>query len=136
VWCEGWPPKWKHRINPPDGFTITVRTESPEAVAWSFHETLLEVLRRLNQASERRSEVDGMEFVELERAMRDFWTIRPGDEHLENAVRLLTENGLVGQDAEPKYAWDRRRVLGERYRITSLGKAYLLRSISDSERIA
>lgn len=113
-----------------------VREESPEQVAWAFHETLIEVLRRLNQAAERRDGVEGMEFVELERAMRDFWTVRSGEEsHLERAVVLLVENGLVGQENDPKYAWDRRRVLGERYAITPLGKSYLLRSISDSERI-
>lgn len=111
-------------------------SESPEAVAWAFHETLLEVLRRLNQAAERRDGIEGMEFVELERAMRDFWTLRSGEEsHLERAVGLLLENGLVGEESEPKYAWDRRRVLGERYAITALGKSYLLRAISDSERI-
>lgn len=115
---------------------LDVRPEPPEAVAWAFHETLLEVLRRLNQAAERRAEVDGMEYIELERAMRDFWSIRAGDNHLESAVQLLLENGLVGEDDVPKYAWDRRRVIGERYRITALGKAYLMRSISDSERIA
>ncbi len=114
----------------------TVREESPEALAWAFHETLLEVLRRLNRAAERRDGIEGMEYVEIERSMRDFWTIRSGEEnHLERAVVLLVENGLVGQDEEPKYAWDRRRVLGERYNITALGKSYLLRAISDSERI-
>ena len=76
-----------------------------------------------------------MEYIELQRAMHDFWSTRNGENHLENAVRLLIENGLVGQQQEPKYAWDRRRVLGERYCITPRGKAYLLRSISDSERI-
>ncbi|MCI4317860.1 MAG: hypothetical protein L3J96_04915 [Thermoplasmata archaeon] len=113
-----------------------MRAEPPEAVAWAFHETLLEVLRRLNQAAERRAEVDGMEYVELERSMPDFWSIRDGENHLESAVRLLLENGLVGEDNVPKYAWDRRRMIGDRYCITPLGKAYLMRAISDSERIA
>jgi hypothetical protein len=112
-----------------------VRSESPEQIAWAFHETLLEVLRRLNQAAERRSEVDGLEFVELERTMRDFWTLRSGENQVDEAVKLLIENGLVREHLEPRYAWDRRRMLGERFEITSLGKSYLLRAIEDSERI-
>jgi hypothetical protein len=112
-----------------------VRSESPEQIAWAFHETLLEVLRRLNQAAERRSEIDGMEFVELERSMRDYWTMRAGENQVDDALKLLVENGLVKERLEPRYAWDRRRVIGERFEITSLGKAYLLRAIEDSERI-
>lgn len=105
------------------------------AEAWSFHETLLEVLRRLNQAAERRTEIDGLEFVEIERSMRDYWAMHRSGGHLGNAVDLLLENGLVQKEGEPRYAWDRRRVLGERLAITPLGKAYLLRSITETERI-
>ena len=114
---------------------VPVESESPEQIAWAFHETLVQVLRHLNQAAERRGEVDGLEFVELERAMQDFWTYRSGGHSLDGAVRLLVENGLVREQREPKYAWDRRRVLGARLEITSLGKSYLVRSIEDSERI-
>lgn len=110
--------------------------ERPAEVALAFHETLLEVLKQLNRAAERRSDVDGLEYVELERAMQNFWTVRTRENHLENAVQLLLENGLVGTEQAPAYAWDRRRTLGERYLITPLGKAYLLRSIGDSERIS
>lgn len=112
-----------------------MRTESPEQIAWAFHETLLEVLRRLNAAAERRTEIDGLEFTELERAMRDYWTMRSGENQVDGALKLLVENGLVREQADPRYAWDRRRVIRERFEITSLGKAYLLRAIQDSERI-
>lgn len=112
-----------------------MRSPTPEQIAWSFHETLLEVLRRLNQAAERRVEIDGLEFVELERSMRDFWTLRAGENQVDQALKLLVENGLVEERVDPHYAWDRRRVIGERFEITSLGKSYLLRAIEDSERI-
>jgi hypothetical protein len=112
-----------------------VPLERPEDVAWAFHETLLEVLKLLNRAAERRSDIDGLEYIELERAMQNFWSVRARENHLENAVQLLLENGLVANDPQPVYAWDRRRTLGARYLITSLGKAYLLRSIGETERI-
>ena len=108
---------------------------SPEQVAWTFHQTLLEVLRRLNQAAERHGEIEGLEYPELERAMSRFWAVDGDAAELGRAVELLRENGLVAIEDEPKYAWDRRRVLGDRYRVTSLGKAYLLRQISETERI-
>ena len=64
-------------------------------------------------------------------------------EHFVGALRrfdhevqiTLVENGLVQEKVDPHYAWDRRRVIGERFEITSLGKSYLLRAIEDSERI-
>jgi hypothetical protein len=112
-----------------------VRSENPEAAAWAFHETLLEVLRRLNQSAERRGDIEGLEFVELERVLAKSWAVRVSDEQVESAVSLLMENGLVRSEAEPRYAWDRRRVLGERFAITPLGKAYLLRAIGETERI-
>jgi hypothetical protein len=112
--------------------------QSAEEIAYRFHETILEVLKRLNQAEEERSPpVQGLELVELERAMRWFWTQRYGDdeESAERALRLLMENGLVRERDDPQYAWDRRRTLGTRYTITALGKSYLVRQITETERI-
>ena len=108
---------------------------TPTSNAWAFHETLVEVLRRLNQAAERRGEIDGLEFVELERSMARFWTMEYRESKMEDALRVLLENGLVAEENTPAYAWDRQRVLGERFRITSDGKAYLVRQIRESDRI-
>jgi hypothetical protein len=104
--------------------------------AWAFHETIIEVLRRLNQASERRTEIDGMEFLELERSMARFWTVEFGEKRITEALNVLLQNGLAAQESAPAYAWDRRRVLGERFRITAEGKAYLLRQIRETDRIS
>jgi hypothetical protein len=114
---------------------VPVRRQRAEAVAWAFHETLLQLLRQLNRAAERRGELEGMELVELERSLDDFWTRRGEEVPLRRALALLVENGLVAKDKEPVYAWDRRRTVGERYNITPLGKAYLLRTIAETERI-
>jgi len=111
-----------------------VATSARES-AWAFHETVVEVLRRLNQACERRAEIEGMEFLELERSMARFWTVEFGEGRITEALRVLLQNGLVAEESTPAYAWDRRRVLGERFRITAQGKAYLLRQIRETDRI-
>jgi len=110
---------------------------SAEEAAYRFHETILEVLKRLNQAEqERPPPVEGLELVEVERSMRAFWTQHPGeDDSAETALGLLLENGLVRENDEPEYAWDRRRTLGTRYTLTALGKAYLVRQLVETERI-
>lgn len=102
---------------------------------FAMHETVLEVLRRLNQAAERRSEVDGMELIELEQRLRDFWAFRSGETNLNRALRLLLDHGLVAQNDRPQYAWDRGRILRERYMITTRGKAFLVRQIDQTGRI-
>ncbi|HZY70178.1 MAG TPA: hypothetical protein VFF67_04265 [Thermoplasmata archaeon] len=102
---------------------------------YAMHETVLEVLRRLNQAAERRSEVDGMELIELEQRLRDFWAFRAGETNLNRALRLLVDHGLVSQIDRPQYAWDRGRVLRERYSITTRGKAFLVHQIEETGRI-
>jgi len=108
---------------------------SPQQSAWSFHQTLVEILRYLNQAAERQTGVDGLELVELERTMARFWTHGSLQGRVPEALRLLQENRLVAQESEPVYAWDRSRVLGDRYRITPDGKAYLLRQLQATDRI-
>ena len=108
---------------------------SPEESAWSFHETLVEILRHLNQAAERQTGVDGLELAELQRSMSSFWTLATPERGLPEALRVLEENRMVAQELEPVFAWDRHRVIGDRYRITADGKAYLLRAVQVSDRI-
>jgi hypothetical protein len=112
-----------------------VETADAETIAWGFHEVVVDVLRFLNQAAERRSEAEGLEYRELERAMYRSGGFQGRDGDLQSAVRLLLENGLVRKELEPMYSWDRRRTLGERLAITASGKAYLLRAVEDTQRI-
>ena len=109
--------------------------DGPAAPAWVLHEALTEILRRLNQASERGGEAPELEYAELERAMHKFWTTESGEVDVAYALQLLLENGLVEAVEEPVYAWDRQRVIGERFRITTLGKSYLVRQIRETGRI-
>ncbi len=107
----------------------------PASSAWVLHETLSEVLRRLNQAHERGGDAPELEYAELERAMHAFWATQAGEVDLAFALTLLLENGLVGAVQDPVYAWDRQRVIGERFFITTMGKAYLIRQIAETGRI-
>jgi hypothetical protein len=109
--------------------------DGPSSPAWTLHETLLEILRRLNQAAERDEEIPELEYDELVRAMGRFWATQSGRVDLPFALELLAENGLVAAVHEPVYSWDRRRRLGERFRITTLGKAYLVRQLEETGRI-
>lgn len=103
--------------------------------AWVLHETFLEVLKRLNQAAERQPEVPALEYPELERTMRAFWATQAGEVDLAFALQLLLENGMVDSVRDPVYAWDRGRVLGERFRITTLGKGYLVHQLEARGRV-
>lgn len=109
---------------------------SPTDQARSFHATLVEVLKHLNQAAERQTGVDGLELLELQRSMARFWTVEMRGEQVQEALRVLQENRMVDEDQRPVFAWDRRRVLGDRFRITPTGKAYLLRQVQVTDRIA
>lgn len=104
--------------------------------AWPLHETLVELLRRLNQIAERREEVDGLEMREIERSMYKFWVSHNHQVDIPGALKLLQDNGLVEKVEVPAYAWDRNRVVGERFQITAMGKSYLSRQIRESGRIA
>jgi hypothetical protein len=107
----------------------------PSSTAWTLHETLLELLRRLNQAHSRAGEVEGLEFPEVQRAMHPFWATQMHEVDLHFALQLLVENGLAQVVDQPAYAWDRNRVLGERFLITTQGKSYLHQQVEASGRI-
>jgi hypothetical protein len=109
----------------------------PASEPWVLHETLLELLKRLNQAHERAGDdrIEGLELTEVERAMAPFRAARTHEVDLPFALQLLVENGLAKAEDRPAYAWDRRRVLGERFLITTDGKAYLRRQLDEAGRV-
>ena len=110
---------------------------APASEPWVLHEALLELLKRLNQAHERSGEqgVDGLEFTEVQRAMAPFWSTKTHQIDLAFALQLLVENGLAKAEDRPEYAWDRRRVMGHRFLITTDGKSYLRGQLESSERV-
>ena len=106
-----------------------------DQAAYAFHEMLLEVLKQLNRSEERAGSVEGLERVELGHSMQGFWATHLLPDRLEEAVTLLLENGLIWTEEDAVYAWDRQRTIGRRYRITALGKSYLVRQLERSDRI-
>jgi hypothetical protein len=112
-----------------------VRPITREEDAWTLHETILEILRRLNQAAEEGFEVHALELPEIERAMAPFWATHHEGIALAGAIGLLEENGLIAALDDPQYSWVRNRTVGRRYGITTLGKRYLVRQLEESGRI-
>jgi len=73
--------------------------------------------------------------MELERSMARFWTVEMKEQQVQAALTVLMENRLVQEESAPVYAWDRQRMVGDRFRITAEGKAYLFRQIDEKDRI-
>jgi hypothetical protein len=97
---------------------------------------LVEVLKQLNRAEmEEEGEVVGLETEEL----RHFLARGPlpalSAEEVGAAVRVLLGNGLARELDDPEYAWNRGRVVGPRYTITTEGKEFLLRQIQRIGRV-
>jgi hypothetical protein len=132
------------RFRPAAGFILPPRVRvsvaapaSPSPEPWVLHDTLLELLKRLNQSHNRAGDegVDGLEFAEVQRAMSTFWSTRLHQVDLTFALQLLVENGLVRAEDRPAYAWDRGRVLGQRFLITTNGKSYLQGALNVTGRV-
>ncbi len=109
--------------------------EPPEEEAADLRDELLEILKQLNRAENEEAQIEGLEIGELHHKL-----IRGSYPHLtgpqvETAVGVLVGNGLARQLTDIEYAWDRGRVIGERYTITTQGKAYLLESLRRTNRV-
>jgi hypothetical protein len=101
---------------------------------WGVHETVLEILKLLNRTDEEE-DVPGLEVHEIARKLHDRWGMPPNDPSISIAMGLLIQHALARRELEPRYAWDRGRILGERYCITPDGKSYLVRGIEATGRI-
>ena len=115
-----------------------VPEKGPDSEVWPLHETLVELLRRLNRMSEHVESVDGMELREIERSMYHFWVTRTHevDLHRALALGLLLRNGLVQVMAPGDYSWQRQRSTRHGYQITAEGKKFLVSAIETSDRIS
>jgi hypothetical protein len=112
-----------------------VADETEEERGVERHLTLLEVLKQLNRADIEETDVAGFERREI------FLTLRKGpvptltEEELGPILETLVGNQMVERVADPSYAWDRGRILGERYTITLVGKEYLMQQIEKTGRV-
>jgi hypothetical protein len=109
--------------------------ESPAETATELREEMVEVLRHLNRAEMEEPDGEGLELHEL----HHFLTRGPyphlSSEEVEQAVRVLVANGFTQVRGDPEYAWDRGRVLGTRFLITTEGKRYLLERLARVNRV-
>lgn len=101
-------------------------------------ETLLAILRQLNQAESRhegREIEQELELTEIESRIGNDAGPKDGAISVALAVGLLLRNGLVKASGAGDYSWQRQRSAHQRYRITSEGKKFLLESIETSNRV-
>lgn len=103
------------------------------------HDTLVEILRQLNQAEVRHEGAtteQALELGEIESRLAPFLPVRSGAVRVAVALGLLVRNQLVEPCDVPGYSWQRQRDVARRYRITADGKRYLLTQIDRDDRVA
>jgi hypothetical protein len=101
-------------------------------------ETLLEILRQLNQAETRNEGVAIEQALELNEIETRLAKSRNGDTgaiSVSLAVGLLLRNGLVKAGNATDYSWQRQRGVRQRYQITSEGKKFLVEAVENSSRV-
>jgi len=103
--------------------------------ATELHSELIEILRQLNRAQMEETQVEGLEVGELRRIMMRGEYPHITTPQVSTAVEVLVGNGMAQQLTDVEYAWDRGRVVGERYTITTTGKAYLLETLRRTNRV-
>ncbi len=109
--------------------------DTPEESSALLHEELLELLRLLNRDEEEETQVVGLEVEELRFQLSRAGHPQATAEQVRTALSVLVANGFAAERTDPEYAWNRGRTVGERYAITSDGKAYLLRELQRVGRI-
>jgi hypothetical protein len=108
---------------------------APEVAALELHQALVEALKQLNRAELESEEGEGLEPTELLLLLRKGACPLLSERELERAVETLVANRLAETTEDPRYAWDRGRLLGRRYTITTEGKEFLLRQIERPGRV-
>jgi hypothetical protein len=106
-----------------------------EGQAHEFHLELVEMLKLLNRSEEEHGLTDGLEREELLHLVAKAGFPNATLRGVARALDVLTANGLARMMAEPVYAWDRGRVVGERYGITLDGKRMLLNELHRVGRV-
>ena len=109
--------------------------DAPETLAAGLHGEMLEVLKLLNRAEMEQRDVDGYELAELHHFLARGPCPGIREEEVVTALDVLIANRLAAELADPEYAWDRGRVIGRRFAITTEGKAFLLRQLERTGRI-
>jgi hypothetical protein len=109
--------------------------EPPAEAAAELREALLEILRQLNRIEMEATGVSGLEPGEIHHllARGGFPELTPPA--VATALGVLVGNGFARAQTDPEYAWDRGRVLGTRYTITTEGKEFLVEQLARVNRV-
>lgn len=109
--------------------------ETPETHAREFHLEMVEVLKLLNRIEEEHSTVEGLEREEVVHLLAKVGFPNATDELVARTLDVLVANGLARSLTDSEYAWDRGRVVGQRYTITLDGKRLLLKELEKVGRV-
>ena len=109
--------------------------EPPAEAAAELRGTLLEILRQLNRIEMEGTDVAGLEPGELHHLVTRSGYPGLTVPALEKALSVLVGNGYARTLSDPEYAWDRGRVVGTRYSITTEGKGYLVEQLARVNRV-
>ncbi len=108
---------------------------SPDDAASELREEMVELLRQLNRAEMEEPDGEGLELLELHHFLARGPYPRVTPDQVAEAVSVLLANGFTQVRGDPEYAWDRGRVLGTRYLITTEGKRFLISRLARVNRV-
>jgi hypothetical protein len=93
------------------------------------------VLKFLNRAEEEHRDVDGYELSELVHLLSKGPYPNIQMPAVEKALEVLVGNGFARILTDEEYAWERNRVIGQRYVVTTHGKEFLVKRLAKVDRI-
>jgi hypothetical protein len=112
-----------------------VADETGEEKARELHLEIIEVLKLLNRVEEEHEGVDGFEREELLHLMPRAGFPNATLDDVERTLKVLLANGYASAIEGQQYAWDRGRMVGERFTITLEGKRLLMKEIERVGRV-
>jgi hypothetical protein len=110
-------------------------TATPVEEAMELRTEFLEILKQLNRVEMEESDVEGVEIDELRRLLARSVLPQVTHDQVGRALEVLCGNGFARELNDPEYAWDRGRVLTDRFAITTEGKEFLVRQLQRIGRI-
>jgi len=109
--------------------------DTPEGQARELHLEMLEVLKLLNRTEEDYGKSEGLEREEVVHLLVKAGFPNASVEHAGEIFDVLVGNGFARRLTDSEYAWDRGRVVGERFAITLEGKRLLLKELEKVGRV-